>query len=217
MPSPAEVYRAKHLGICFGQRRVDPDPGGELEAGRCRQLGHDLQAPMQALRIGGFGSDRFDHEIIGGIIERQRQAASKCAAEQRQIHEFDISCQTERGPMTPRGDSQLEGTRCRERHESHKMRARLDNPATVVYLAVQVAAGRATARGGVALTRPSCRLRCLWRHDRRRDHLRMRMYQRGTGIAAMVAKHEDGCDVRPHRQRIEAGPIGRNDRTDLGV
>src|SRR3989442_11666014 len=186
---------AQRGGGVLGRHGVDEEAAAPLEAGDPRQLGDDLEVPVEILERRLVDGRAVEHEVVRRIVQRAVHAAQEVSEHAGQRAQL-IQARVLEGRAMPGGqDPSLEGKARGEGGDRHEAVPVDDEPsATAPLLAHDVTPHAALLDvpelGGAG--------QLLGDHDRddgERDELRMRMLQRGAGGLAVILEDEDGLEA----------------------
>src|SRR5436309_15667673 len=100
----------------FGRRRVDVEPGADLESRNARQRGRDLEVPVEVLEVALGHRRGVDDEVVGRPVERAVQALERVLEDDGELlHLALVPHGLERGVVLARQYPGLERHPRRER------------------------------------------------------------------------------------------------------
>src|SRR5256712_4556762 len=113
--------RSQDVGGVLRRHRVDEKAAAPLEAGDTRELGNDLQMPVERLEVALAKGRRVQHEVERWIAQDVIHAAQELAEDFGEPAQFLLGRILERRPVAHGEEPRLErepGREGRQRHES---------------------------------------------------------------------------------------------------
>src|SRR5206468_8444394 len=107
----------------LGRHRIDEEATTPLEAGHSRELGNDLEVPVEGLELDLAEWRRVQHEVEGRVAEQPVHAMEEVAEYAGQAAQLLLAGVLEGRPMPHRQDPRLERKpRCERRHRYEALR-----------------------------------------------------------------------------------------------
>src|SRR5213594_682682 len=217
---------AQRGGGVLGRHGVDEEAAPPLEAGDPRELGDDLEVPVEVLERRLVHGRAVEHEVVGWIVQRPVHAAQEVAEDAGQRPQLIHAGLLERGAVTRGQDPRLERKARREGGDGHEAVALDDEPAAASTLLPHDVAPHAALLDLPVLGGAGQLLGDHDRNDGQRDELRVRMLERSAGGLAVILEDEDGLEAAilleiehalSERQQHLGDGLGRQGRQRGGV
>src|SRR5438876_11570708 len=134
MLSRSARARPQSVGSVLGGDRVDEEATPPFEPGHPRELGNDLEMPVEGPDLDLAERRRVQHEVEGRVAEHPVHAAEELAERSGQPAQLFLGGVLEGGPVVEGEYPRLEREARRERRQCHEPRGIQDEASAIAAL-----------------------------------------------------------------------------------